>query len=166
MMTFMSETSPHFHMHLVPRMPTLPEDCNGGFSVFGLQDRAKSPGLGAEAVTEGDVRRVLDALKADLEKDPPLALPLAPSLAPTLATAAGTETEEAETKAEDEKAAEAEAEAEGGAITGRPLRIADSQDPLRAPLPLPLPLTMALPLAMGLSLSLGWVLAKASKGGR
>jgi len=69
----MSESSPHFHMHLVPREHTLPPAAKGGgFALFGLQDIAKADGsVGFDPVDEERVKEVVAALKLDLCSTPP-----------------------------------------------------------------------------------------------
>mmetsp|Transcript_14244 Transcript_14244/g.46489 ORF Transcript_14244/g.46489 Transcript_14244/m.46489 type:complete len:399 (-) Transcript_14244:98-1294(-) len=64
----MAETSPHFHMHLVPRPPDLDDDLRG-FALFRLQAAAKAdPAL---AVPEADVLDVKAKLGRALREDPP-----------------------------------------------------------------------------------------------
>lgn len=69
----MSESSPHFHMHLVPREHTLPPAAKGGgFALFGLQDIAKAHGsVGFDPVDEERVKEIVAALKLDLCSTPP-----------------------------------------------------------------------------------------------
>ena len=63
----MSETSPHLHAHLVPRL----HDAEvAGFDVFQLQARAKSGEI--VAVTDGACRAVVESVRADLAARPPL----------------------------------------------------------------------------------------------
>ena len=63
---FMSESSPHLHVHLVPRL----HDADvTGFDVFQLQARAKS---GAVAAAGDDAcRAVVESVRADLAARPP-----------------------------------------------------------------------------------------------
>lgn len=64
---FMSETSPHLHAHLVPRL----HDAEvAGFDVFQLQARAKSGEI--VAATDGACRAVVESVRADLAARPPL----------------------------------------------------------------------------------------------
>ena len=63
---FMSESSPHLHVHLVPRM----QDADvTGFDVFQLQARAKSGAVAA--ADDGACRAVADAVRVDLAGRPP-----------------------------------------------------------------------------------------------
>ena len=63
---FMSESSPHLHVHLVPRA----HDADvTGFDVFQLQARAKSGAV--EAAGDDACRAVADAVRADLAGRPP-----------------------------------------------------------------------------------------------
>ena len=63
---FMSESSPHLHVHLVPR--AYDADVTG-FDVFQLQARAKS---GAVAAADDDAcRAVVESVRADLAARPP-----------------------------------------------------------------------------------------------
>jgi len=68
----MSESSPHFHMHLVPREEELPPDAgNGGVALFGLQERAKAgAGAGFTPVDSERVKRVVAEVRCDLEDKP------------------------------------------------------------------------------------------------
>lgn len=64
---FMSETSPHLHAHLVPRLPDAEV---AGFDVFQLQARAKSGEIAA--ATDDACRAVVESVRADLAARPPL----------------------------------------------------------------------------------------------
>ena len=64
---FMSESSPHLHVHLVPRL----HDADvTGFDVFQLQARAKSGAV--EAAGDGACRAVVESVRADLAARSPL----------------------------------------------------------------------------------------------
>ena len=63
----LGESSPHFHGHLVPRFPQMPNDAKG-WSVFDLERAARA---GEVQVDPSEVARVRLALQHALERDPP-----------------------------------------------------------------------------------------------
>jgi diadenosine tetraphosphate (Ap4A) HIT family hydrolase len=63
----MGESSPHFHAHMVPRLPTMPKDAKG-WGVFDLERAAKA---GEIAVDDAEVRRVVAAYARALAGNPP-----------------------------------------------------------------------------------------------
>jgi phosphoglycolate phosphatase-like HAD superfamily hydrolase/diadenosine tetraphosphate (Ap4A) HIT family hydrolase len=64
---FMSESSPHLHVHLVPRAHDAEVT---GFDIFQLQARAKSGDVAAAA--DDACRAVVESVRADLAARPPL----------------------------------------------------------------------------------------------
>lgn len=61
----MAETSPHFHMHLVPRQHDI---STTGFDLFGLQARCRAAGTG---VDDALIKVAVDRLQLDLKSNPP-----------------------------------------------------------------------------------------------
>lgn len=63
----MSETSPHFHLHLVPRGPTV-DRADAGFELFKLQAKAKAGEVCP--VTDASIAAVCATVKGELEAVP------------------------------------------------------------------------------------------------
>ena len=63
----MGESSPHFHAHMVPRLPTMPKDAKG-WAAFDLERAARA---GEIAVDAAEVARVVAAYARALVEDPP-----------------------------------------------------------------------------------------------
>jgi diadenosine tetraphosphate (Ap4A) HIT family hydrolase len=63
----MNESSPHFHLHMVPRYAQMAQDAKA-WSVFGLQAAAAR---GEIAVDEAEVARIVEAYRAALIANPP-----------------------------------------------------------------------------------------------
>jgi diadenosine tetraphosphate (Ap4A) HIT family hydrolase len=66
----MGESSPHFHAHLVPRLPAMPKDAKG-WGVFDLERAAR---VGELDVDAGEVLRVVAAYARALAAAPPVPL--------------------------------------------------------------------------------------------
>jgi len=63
----LGEAAKHMHVQMVPRYAEIPFDAKG-WALFDLQRRAQ---LGEVVVPPEAMRRVLDDLRAELERDPP-----------------------------------------------------------------------------------------------
>ena len=66
----MNESSPHFHLHMVPRYAEMPHDAKA-WAVFGLQGAATR---GEVHVDEETVERIVVAYREALRVNPPHAL--------------------------------------------------------------------------------------------
>ena len=63
----MSETSPHFHLHLVPRGPKV-DQADAGFNLFKLQAKAKAGEVCP--VADASIATVCATVKGELEAVP------------------------------------------------------------------------------------------------
>ncbi len=63
----MNESTPHFHLHMVPRYETMAQDARA-WSVFGLQAAAQR---GEVVVDPAEVTRIVDAYRDALSRNPP-----------------------------------------------------------------------------------------------